>query len=112
MPRPPQDHQQIRDTLYKLARKLFPDAPRLTLLITTGDVEAIRPEPAPTTPLPPDLSPLDHRILEALTDIAVSSRRLAHRAGHPYDTHFRRRLARLVERDLARYARRGYSKPH
>ena len=111
MSRPVRTPQQIRNTLLALARELFPEAARLTLLITTGDVEAIRPGPTPTPLLPPDLSLLDRRIVAALSPIPVSSRRLANLIGHRSDSHFRRRLARLVERGLVRYARRGYSRP-
>lgn len=61
--------------------------------------------------LPPNLSPSQRAILEALTDAAQPSRVLARTTGRRLNSTFMAALRGLVAAGLVRKTARGYSRP-
>jgi hypothetical protein len=107
-----------RDRQQKARLRLLRDAAALAgiepvaVLIVNRLLEVIvAEEPTPPTPAPAGLAVYDAAIMAALTDRALSSQRLANRAGHRHNSYFRERLAALVEAGHVRHTRRGYSRP-
>jgi hypothetical protein len=84
----------------------------LSVLIVRGQLVTVRREPPVIRPgQVAGLRPYDAAIVRALTDQPVSSQRLAARAGHRFNSHFRGRLSALVESGHVRRTRRGYLLP-
>lgn len=61
-----------------------------------------RPEP------PPELTPLQQQILDALTDQPRPAKSIAREIEHRYDSYFRRQLAALVDQGHAVHVTGGY----
>jgi hypothetical protein len=87
----------------------------LTVLVACGPVATASAESCSAPPsaasapsVPPGLPPVQRALLPVLTSEPEPARRVARRAGRPYNSYLRSALAVLVERGLARRTRRGY----
>jgi hypothetical protein len=101
--------EQARETLLEAAEQYVRLRPGALVIVTRGEVEIVRQSP-PAAPLE-GVSAYDAAILTALTDNALSPKRVARTAGHRFNSYFRERLGKLVDANLVRRTRRGYQRP-
>ena len=105
----PMNAAEARDALLDAAAAYVRVAADAVVLVTRGPVEVIRSGP-PAAPAE-GVSVYDASLLAALTDNAMSARRLARTAGRRFNSYFRERLSRLVEEGRIRRTRRGFARP-
>ncbi len=100
---------EAREMLIEAATRYVNARPDALVILTTGAVEIVRQ--SPTASPPENVSVYDSRIVAALSDNALSPKRLARAAGLRFNSWFRARLGRLVDDGLARRVSRGYLRP-
>lgn len=117
MARPPKT-DRTRQRILSLARKLLQGTPggETIVIVTPTEVEVIRDtRPSEQAKLiaatAVAIRDYDMAILSALTDTPVSAERLARAANHRPNSHFRQRLAALVDQGHIRHSRSGYRLP-
>ncbi len=109
MPTPGHEEEAAREELINAAERYCSFFRNAAVIVAENAVDVV----VSGTPAAPaeGVSAFEQAILAAMTDIPVSSRRLAARAGRTYNSYFRERLAELVEAGRVRRTRRGYSRP-